>query len=481
MCKVVRYTFNCGHHLKLQTSQCRGKFHREKRGGKRAACCAEPYLTTKFSYNCGECEQTEWEDAWRERLDRARRFLAGLAGLPGRDQVLEEIKNLESEYSRDAWNLRQKFPPIHKKLIGRVAPGGARGTSKLRIELQPEEISLDGKTNEIEAEEDEDTLESTDPFHPITLDYSHPLDNSDNSWVEEYLAQKEAEIPQAPNMGFEPEPDTWSFWNKHISEDHLDNGTNTDGPGVSHAPSLMAWGLDAENPASSNSIGMNGLRTEDSKPTGEQVEDVLRAFWNAVNGSATQPQNTLQSEGLRPVQPDLNGPLHLALQDFTICQGKNKSERTNCGALTSFDSTRDTVNLCTNHDKGKLSDVSPDANSYANDIAPRPANRHVRSKIPSAKPVEESPPPTWTDGACNMANSSIEALDSSKPRRSTSKFDKQRDHLHSLRHSDPTRFYGLWLKICRYEIRHRQGIDGRQIPDPENLKPGETTSGMVID
>jgi hypothetical protein len=225
-------------------------------------------------------------------------FLAALvrAGMPGVQQVSDQINTMEDEHNEDAWNIRQKFPPLHKaSSIERVkirtqAPGG----SHLSKEVRPEDV-VEFRVNSYVERDDDDYIRSTDPLHPITTDYSYPLDNADNSWVNECLSQEETKLAESPDIGFDPGSSSWN-WDATNAFDNC-----TDGNGASKAlyperPSggFIAWGPDAEPIPSLGVIRMDGVQTEKGEEKdevkdeekdmeGSKLAEVLNAFWECVH------------------------------------------------------------------------------------------------------------------------------------------------------------------------------------------------------
>ncbi|KAF2790006.1 hypothetical protein K505DRAFT_252118 [Melanomma pulvis-pyrius CBS 109.77] len=213
MCKVVQFTFECGHHLKLRKSRCLGKVSKQRKIGPKAACCAEAYLTTKLSFDCGECQQILWEKAWNYKLERAKEFQSHLvkAGLPGAYKVSQEINNMEQEHSQEAWNIRQKFPPIHKVPIERVEPSTeTQRESNLRKEVRPEDVVVVDQKREEANDDGEGFWTSTDSFQ----DQSLALHNTDSSWVDNFLAPQDTELPESPGDGFDFGSNAWD-WSDH--------------------------------------------------------------------------------------------------------------------------------------------------------------------------------------------------------------------------------------------------------------------------
>jgi hypothetical protein len=287
MCKVVQFTFDCGHNLRLRKSRCHGKFRKETRNSRKAACCAEPYIIRRISIDCGQCQQIGWEKSWTEKLERAQTFLAGLtkAGLPGAQQVSEQIKKIEDEHNEDAWNIRQRFPPLHKASsiervkIRTIAPQN----SHLRKEVRPEDVVEPKVKGYMEGDDDDDYVRSTDPIHPVTTNYSHPLDDVDDSWVDEYLLQETSKLPESPDI--DPESNAWNWGALDAPETWTGNyGVSPEFNTKQPSDNFVAWGLEAEVLPSSGGIGMDGPKTKEEEDIDKsQVAEVLTAFWECVH------------------------------------------------------------------------------------------------------------------------------------------------------------------------------------------------------
>jgi hypothetical protein len=296
MCTVVQFTFDCGHNHKLRKSRCHGKFHKERRDSRKAACCAEPYLITKLSIDCGPCQQIDWEKFWAEKLGRAQIFLAALirAGMPGVQQVSDQIKTMEDEHNQDAWSIRQKFPPLCKpSSIERVKlRTRAPGCSPLSKEVRPEDVVESRVKSFVEGDDDDDYIRSTDPLHPVTTDYSHPLDNADTSWFNEYLSQEEIKLAESPDIAFDPGSNPWNWDATNAFNSCIDcNGASRGSNIEQNSSELIAWGPDAEPLPSSDVIGMDGVKSakdEEKATDGSQVAEVLNAFWECIHaGNST--------------------------------------------------------------------------------------------------------------------------------------------------------------------------------------------------
>jgi hypothetical protein len=230
-----------------------------------------------------------WERSWGEKLERAQTFLAGLtrAGLPGTKQVSEQINKMEDEHNKDAWNIRQRFPPLHKaSSIERVKiRTNAPRSSHLRKEVRPEDVVEPKVKGYMEGDDDDDYVRSTDPLHPVITDYSHPLDNSDDSWVDAYLSQEEARLPESPDIGFDPGSNAWNRGAPDASDNWMDNHVfSPDFNTGQNSNNFVAWGPDAGVLPSSVIVGINGLKTEEEEEADEsQVSSVLTAFWECVH------------------------------------------------------------------------------------------------------------------------------------------------------------------------------------------------------
>ena len=224
---------------------------------------------------------------------------------------------MEDDHNEDAWNIRQSFPPLHKASsiervkIRTIAPQN----SHLRKEVRPEDVVEPKVKGYIEGDDDDDYVRSTDPIHPVTTNYSHPLDDVDDSWVDDYLSQETPKLPESPdidpesnagNWGAPDAPDTWTG-NYGVSPEF-----NTKQP----SGNFVAWGLDAEALPSSGVIGMDGPKTKEEEDIDKsQVAEVLTAFWECVHADNSAHQ-------FEPSSSHVKNQLQVALQDFTIVTKK---------------------------------------------------------------------------------------------------------------------------------------------------------------
>lgn len=421
MCKVAQYQFSCEHYFKLCRSRCGGtrcKTTRSKRT--KAACCAEAYITIKLPFDCNKCQQDMWITCWKKKLERASTFRDKLVEkhLPGAAEVAQLVKNLEDEYEDAAWHLRKLFPQATKPNIDRPKPtckDEKRVTSLLKEEVQPHEVMLPGEMEQQEEHDDTDDYErSTDPFHPITMDYSHPLDGVDDSYLLDHFTSEElaSSLDGDTTAGFDPGDSGWDWGGYDCTKDSYETASNQ-WEGAQEAQEtnsgLIAWGPEADQSFPAAEINMNGLRTvDDAKKT--QIEQTLKAFWKAVDDD-TDKQQELQ----RPCTPSKKA------QDVALSEQYETHFRSdNC-----------------NSDPSVVPDCPLDSEYI------------------------------WTDGAASEPPSPPRPSNPPSPNSTRAKYDKMRRAIQKYLVSDPRKYYALRLQLSRMEIRDFVGPEGEMIYDPK--------------
>ncbi|KAF2678193.1 hypothetical protein K458DRAFT_377244 [Lentithecium fluviatile CBS 122367] len=303
MCKVTQYQFTCYHYLKLCKSRCGGTKEKKTRNNNaKAACCSGAYINIKLPYACSKCQQDSWLGCWKGKLERAIAFRNGLyeRNSPGAEEVAALVKDLEERFETAAWDVHKLLPAAHNKAsIERVKPAVKeerelrRKASLLQQEVQPHEVVLpdEEKRGWIENDDDdEEFVRSTDPFHPVSTDYSHPLDNADDSWLLEHFTEEEL---QSQGTGeFDHSWEWGSEWNTPEQEtEPINEWSSNNTPEASTSQELIAWGPDAAADSSTAELGLDGLRTE----------EVIKSFWEVVNMDSKADRNSTTQE--RPQHP----------------------------------------------------------------------------------------------------------------------------------------------------------------------------------
>ncbi|KAH7065905.1 hypothetical protein BKA63DRAFT_481904 [Paraphoma chrysanthemicola] len=199
MCNIVTFRFTCQHTLRRRRSRCNGTKHKITASSIKAACIAESFLTIYLRVDCGPCQHTAWDEGWRRKLERATEFLEKLRqrNMPGEMEVERLVRELEAEYASASWDTQNVFAPAIKRSVGRVKhTWRERATSPLPREVFPDDVVETVKREWSEMEEHEydgNYVASTDPIHPISTDYSHPLDDDDGSWVLQHLSSEDVQ------------------------------------------------------------------------------------------------------------------------------------------------------------------------------------------------------------------------------------------------------------------------------------------------
>ncbi|EAT78810.2 hypothetical protein SNOG_13786 [Parastagonospora nodorum SN15] len=210
MCNIVTFQFTCQHTLRRRRSRCGGTRHKITANSTKAACIAESFLTIYLQIECDRCQHTAWEDTWKLKLERANAFLAKLQqrDMTGFEEVAALVKDLDAEYATASWNTRTMFAHGPKPSVTRVKHSYyEKAASKLPQEVRPEDVVVKADKEWTEMDDldyDGNYEASTDPVHPVSTDYSHPLDDDDGAWILEHLSEAGVvQTPDAINLDFE--------------------------------------------------------------------------------------------------------------------------------------------------------------------------------------------------------------------------------------------------------------------------------------
>jgi hypothetical protein len=273
----------------------------------RAACTAESFLTIHLKTDCSSCQHATWEGNWKLKLERAAVFLAQLTEkqMPGVEDIAVLVKELNEQYHVATWDARHMFSHARKKSVTRVnVSEHKRARSPLYQEVRSEDIPDPKRTKEWAemAEEDynDNYVASTDPVHPVTTEYSHPLDDDDGSWMLNQYAPEELESSsEAAAVDFDGH--AWDWGNDSADnqtsevttewkEENSDNDTekwDTAEENLDTDQELIPWGPYAEPTSSSAELDMNEATTIRN----ERIQQVIQAFWDVVNDIDQQPQH----------------------------------------------------------------------------------------------------------------------------------------------------------------------------------------------
>lgn len=280
----------------------------------KAACTAESFLTVYAQTDCSSCEHKLWESHWESKLGRARSFLAKLTEkrMAGVDEISTLVRELDEQYYMASWDAKNMQIPAHsfKKSVARVSiTYHQTASSPLTQEVRPEDV-VDPKkhvkdwTEMDEDDSDGDYIASTDPIHPVSTDYSHPLDDDDGNWILNHFSLEEMESA-AGDLDFDQNGWSWDN-NDNVNDSDSDSDSETGGmPMIARSQEenttsqigdddLIAWGPEASASSMLSSISMDGLSME-QKHAKEQKELIIDAFWVVVNES-TEPQRQSNSK-----------------------------------------------------------------------------------------------------------------------------------------------------------------------------------------
>jgi hypothetical protein len=454
MCNIISFRFTCGHALRRRRSRCGGTKHKITANSIKAACITESLLTIYLRIECGPCQHKTWEDEWRLKLERANTFLTKLRqhNLPGVEAVTALVKELEAEYATASWDTRNMFAHAPKSSVTRVQYSHyEKKASKLPQEVRPEDI-IDKRTKawaEMELHEYDDNYEaSTDPIHPVSTDYSHPLDDDDGAWILQHLSPEDLAGTQfdsgldfnntdhgwnwdgnSSNLEIEEAKNEWQSQNTF--QDHEETGIK---PCDEIGTGLVAWG-----PHTLKSL----TTTLTSTPTTTQDEEhkarvaqVIETFWSVVNHSSATTNHSAShssSSSSNDNDKDNDGNILKNLSDLTLTNSHN---------------------------------------------TPQPS--------PPPPELHHSPSSLWTDGPSDLLTPPPSPTSSSllphrlplerSPNSTRAWYDKQRTFLLQRRTKDGgvdmTKFYKDWLYISRCEIRDFEGCEGRMIKDPLVVQRG---------
>ncbi|KAI4955994.1 hypothetical protein J4E91_000204 [Alternaria rosae] len=318
--------------------------------------------------------------------------------------------------------------PSHsfKKSVARTA------RSPLTQEVRPEDV-VDPKdhvkdwTEMDENDYDGDYIASTDPIHPVSTDYSHPLDDDDGSWILNHFSPEEMET-EAADLDFDQNGWSWDN-NDHSNDKDSDKGRipllaksqeeNT--TSQIGGNDLIAWGPEASASSMLLKTSMDGLGME-QKHAKEQKELIISAFWVVVNDS-TEPQRQSDSE----------------MEDMNVI-------------LRSLDIPHITPTPSPPFTPSKSPHMCVDGPSDV--LHPPRANSAPLSTLIS--PPSTPTPPTTP----------------SSPNPTRTAYNKQRKFLKKRLQEDANKhkYYSDLLLVSRFEARAFEGPEGRFIADPQMVR-----------
>lgn len=423
MCNIVTFQFTCHHTLRRRRSRCGGTKHKITATSTKAACIAESFLTIYLEIECDPCQHRAWEAAWKLKLEKANTFLVQLRqrNMPGVAEITTLVKSLEAQYVTASWNTRTMFAHDPKPSVTRVKHKFyEKSASKLPQEVRPEDI-VDTKAKEwIEMDDhdyDGNYEASTDPIHPVSTDYSHPLDDDDGAWILQHISDTDlAGSHDSDGFDFE-NSHNWS-WGEDNNVSDFQTGTaerqereivQDEQTKISQSTGaidtdLMTWAPGAHASPSTSELQLLGLPSKEAEHKAKP-DEVISTFWSVINH---------KKQGIElPTPPSLPS------------------------ASASHPPTLD--NLLENF--------------HITEPSPNPT--------PSTPPQERTP---WIDGPADSPTSASrtrQEIPSTPPRPSTppspnstrSWYDKQRKILKLRKEADIKKYYSDWLYISRCEIR----------------------------
>ncbi|KAF2657242.1 hypothetical protein K491DRAFT_714639 [Lophiostoma macrostomum CBS 122681] len=369
MCKVIRFLFACYHTVKIRESKCGGTYAKSRRNGRSTACSADAYINIKLRHACGPCQQAEWDAKWKLKLSRAKLFQEKIAGQPGEKEVVELVGQLESEYSEAVWRVRSIFPPAAHEPVKKVQTAPIekmKRSSPLGQEVKPEDVVL--------VLDDAEEAEEPDAFHLEPINYEHPLDNQDSSYLQEFFPGPETS-QGIEDLAVCTEPGPWE------GPDFVTWDKETD---ASSWTGLVAWGPDAEEASSSGVIGMSGLMAVDNNRQA-QIDKVVELFWKFVNGEKPHNEQPQPTNGEHSYNRDL-GELQSLFDDLHMT-GNEDDKPASSGASSSQYVWTDGANDVASG--GESPSPSPEAQSV------RRANGKYAAMLASLSPLKVSDPPHY--------------------------------------------------------------------------------------
>jgi hypothetical protein len=209
------------------------------------------------------------------------------------------------------------FSHVSKKSVARFSVSDhSRVRSPLLQEVRPEDIPERAKewTRMDEQDYDDDYVASTDPIHPVTTDYSHPLDDDDGKWILKIFSPKKLETQAQAAVAVDFDNHAWS-WGENTNDQETnevttewkeENSDDNTGQWDTANGGLIAWGPDADVTPTSAVLNMSGLKDE-AMIRNDRTQKVVRAFRNAVNNMDDDVNDFQQS--LRPTS-ELSSMLH---------------------------------------------------------------------------------------------------------------------------------------------------------------------------
>ncbi|KAI4703220.1 hypothetical protein J4E81_002097 [Alternaria sp. BMP 2799] len=321
--------------------------------------------------------------------------------------------------------------PSHafKKSVARVGiTYHQTARSPLTQEVRPEDVVDPKKHGKDWMEMDDNDYDgdynaSTDPIHPVSTDYSHPLDDDDGSWILNHFSPEEMESA-AGDLDFDQ--NGWSWDNNDNDNDNDSDSEKGGTPTIAKSREenttsqisdndLIAWGPEASASSMLSKVSMDGLSME-QKHAKEQKELIIDAFWAVVNES-TEPQQQSDSK----------------MEDVNVI-------------LRSLEISHNT-------------------------------------STPSAPCTPTKSPHMWIDGpsdAHTPPSTPIRPTTPPNPNSTRTAYNKQRKFLKKRLQEDANKnkYYSDLLLISRWEAKASEGPEGRFIAEPQMVRAGGGGGGV---
>ncbi|KAL5117629.1 hypothetical protein ACEQ8H_004522 [Pleosporales sp. CAS-2024a] len=288
MCNIVTYRFTCQHTVSQRRSKCRGTKHKITSKGIKAACVAESCLTMFLQATCDQCLMTAWDDAWKRKLERADTFLTNLQkrDMPAMADIALLVKGLRADYASASWNTTAMFASGPRPSITRVKPTyHKRAASNLPRELQPEDIiekTVKEWADMDELDYDGNYEASTDPMHPVSTDYSHPLDNGDGACILHPLSEAEMAASSSTNDGTFDSDIAWT-WGEETHNAHEETRAAeqpTDGTSEQEQDKVLLRPEAAIPPTTE--VQSKTANTTEAGNEARIINQIITTFWSTV-------------------------------------------------------------------------------------------------------------------------------------------------------------------------------------------------------
>jgi len=139
--------------------------------------------------------------------------------MPGAAAVKDLIMELDKTFELESWELRNTIPYGDKAKVRRVNTAGLGWgkppASPLRHEVQPEEVVLPVLMEPVYDEDDDDSVRSTDPLHPITTNYEVFCAGIDDDYLE-FLTEEGENAAQLEHDAEDPFATSWD-WDSEVT------------------------------------------------------------------------------------------------------------------------------------------------------------------------------------------------------------------------------------------------------------------------